>query len=58
VKRRDIIRELERLGYKMIRDDGNHTIFYMLGKRVEQVPRHNEVNERTAKKLLERARKP
>lgn len=58
MKRRDVIREPERLGYKMVRDDGNHTIFHKPGKPLESVPRHNELNEFTAKEILKRASKP
>lgn len=58
MKRRDIIRELERLGYRWIREGDEHSIYGKPGKRNEQVPRHREVNERTGQKILERARQP
>jgi len=57
MKRRDVIRDLERRGYKMVREGSEHTIYYKLGKRPEQVPRGNELNEWTAKEILKRARK-
>ena len=55
MKRRDVIKELERLGYKKIRDDGSHTIYHKPGKPLESVPRHNELNDLTAKAILKRA---
>lgn len=39
-----------------VRQGANHTI-YKLGKWTFPVPRHSEVNKRTAKAILERARK-
>lgn len=55
MKRRDLIKKLEAAGYKMARDDGNHTIYEKDGDRPVQVPRHREVNENTAKSILKAA---
>ena len=52
MKRRDIIKKLEAAGYRIARDDGNHTIYEKNGSRPVQIPRHREVNENTAKTIL------
>ncbi len=52
MKRRDLIKKLEAAGYKVDRDDGNHTIYEKDGCRPVQVPRHREINELTAKAIL------
>ncbi len=55
MKRRDLTRELEKAGYKAIRDDGDHTIYAKDGYRPVQVPRHQEINEYTARAILKAA---
>lgn len=55
MKRRDLIRKLEQAGYQIARDDGDHTIYSMPGRRSVQVPRHREINEYTAKGILKQA---
>lgn len=55
MKRRDLIKKLEAAGYKIDRDDGNHTVYEKAGCRPVQVPRHREVNENTAKSILKAA---
>lgn len=57
MKRRDIIKELERLGYRLLREGSEHTVFFKSGKPIVQVPRHREVNEETAKAILREARR-
>ena len=52
MKRRDLIKKLEAAGYKVDRDDGNHTVYEKEGSRPVQVPRHLEINENTAKSIL------
>lgn len=52
MKRRDLIRKLEKGGYRLTRDDGDHSVYSAPGKRPVQVPRHREVNENTAKTIL------
>ncbi len=52
MKRRDLIKKLEAAGYKVDRDDGNHTVYEKEGSRPVQVPRHREINENTAKSIL------
>ena len=53
MKRRDLIKKLEAVGYKADRD-GDHTIFEE-GSRPLQVPQHREINENTAKAILKTA---
>lgn len=53
MKRRDLIRKLEKAGFEFKRDGGNHDV-YVRGSDTEEVPRHREINEITAKKILKR----
>lgn len=55
MKRRDLIKKLESYGYRLDRDDGNHSIYEKKGFRPVQVPRHREINENTAKAILKAA---
>lgn len=52
MKQRDLIKKLGAAGYKVDRDDGNHTVYEKEGSRPVQVPRHREINENTAKSIL------
>ena len=53
MKRKDLIKRLERLGFRFMRHGGNHDIF-VRGNDIEQVPRHKEVNEILAKAILKK----
>ena len=55
MKRRDLIKRLEAAGYRKERDTGGHTVYAKAGSRPIPVPRHNEVNEQTAKTILRAA---
>ncbi len=55
MKQRDLIKKLKAAGYKVARDDGDHTIYEKEGSRPLQVPRHREINEITAKAILKAA---
>lgn len=55
LKRRDLVKELEAAGYHKERDTGDHTIYAKPGSRPIPVPRHNELNEQTAKAILKAA---
>lgn len=55
MKRRDLVKELERAGYRLVRDDGDHSIYEKPGCRPVQVPRHREINENTARAILRAA---
>lgn len=53
MKRKDLIRLLERNGWKLVRNGGNHDI-YTNGKDTETIPRHTEVTETLAKTIIKR----
>ncbi|MGH7813085.1 MAG: type II toxin-antitoxin system HicA family toxin [Candidatus Binataceae bacterium] len=52
MKRRDLIRHLERHGCEFFREGGNHTIYInRLLRLTSSVPRHREVNDFLARKI-------
>ena len=53
MKRRDLVTELERIGCVLLRNGAKHDIYHnpKTGKS-EPVPRHREVNEQLARKIL------
>ena len=51
MKRRQLIKELAKAGFVFERHGGNHDI-YSRGKDIEQVPRHNDINEKLARAIL------
>jgi len=53
LKRRDLIKLLEKNGWKFDRNGGNHDVF-IKGNAAEMVPRHTEVNENLAKAIIKR----
>ena len=53
--RRDLVKLLSQAGFKLERDDGDHSIYKKTGSRSVQVPRHRELNELTAKAILKAA---
>lgn len=55
MKRRDLIKKLAAAGYRKERDTGDHTVYAKPGSRPIPVPRHNEINEQTAKGILKTA---
>lgn len=56
MKRRDLLRALREhagtLGVEMIEIEGGSHTKIQIGDRRTVIPRHNEVNERTAKRIL------
>lgn len=53
MKRRDLIRRAERSGCEFLRESGNHTVYSDAGKtRLVFIPRHREINEKTAREIL------
>lgn len=54
MKRRDLVKKLEEHGFYYYRDGANHDI-YSDGKTKVPVPRHREIVETTAKKILKEA---
>ena len=55
MKKRDLIKQLEQAGFKKVRDEGDHTVYYKKGYPPLPVPRHTEINEYTARAILKRA---
>ncbi len=55
MKKRDLEQELGRLGWWLKREGGNHEI-WTNGEDTESVPRHREINELLAKKIIRVAR--
>lgn len=53
MKQRDLVKKLEDAGFTFKEHGGNHDT-YKRGDDTEQVPRHKEINEVTAKKILKK----
>jgi len=53
MKRKELIRLLERNGWRFEREGGNHSV-YTNGKEEEFIPRHTEVREGLARKIISR----
>lgn len=52
MKRIDLIRHLEALGCRLLREGGSHSVYLNPEKRrVSTVPRHREVNDYLARKI-------
>ena len=52
MKRLDLIRHIEKSGYVMLREGGNHTVYVnRLAKKVSTVPRHREINDFLTRKI-------
>lgn len=54
MKRRNLEKKLSELGWQFARHGGNHDI-WTNGKEFESVPRHNEIKEYLAKKIVQKA---
>lgn len=52
-KRTDLIKLLERNGWRFVRNGGNHDI-YSNGTRIETIERHKEIPEQLAKAIIKR----
>lgn len=53
MKRRDLIKLLEKNGWEFDRNGGNHDV-YIKANQTEAVPRHTEINENLAKAIIKR----
>ena len=53
MKRRDLIKLLENAGFHFEEHGGNHDT-YRRQHDIEQIPRHREINEITAKKIIKK----
>ncbi len=52
MKRRDLIRHLERLGCELLREGGRHSWWHNPEQnRRTAVPRHREINDHLARKI-------
>lgn len=51
MKQRYLIRRLEDAGFRFKEHGGNHDT-YKRGKDTEQIPRHKDINEITARRIL------
>ncbi len=52
MKRRDLIRHLEKYGCEFLREGANHTVYVnRIEKNVTTIPRHREIDENLAKKI-------
>jgi len=56
VKTRDLKKKLGSYGWYFLREGGNHEI-WTNGSLEEPIPRHREINELLAKKILKKAEK-
>jgi mRNA interferase HicA len=54
MKRRDLENRLHSLGWRLVRHGGRHDV-WSNGEREIVVPRHNEINEYTAKAIIKEA---
>ena len=53
MKRRDLIKLLEKNGWYLKRNGGNHDL-YTDGNRIEPIPRQPEIKERLAKSIIKK----
>lgn len=53
MKRRDLIKLLEKNGWTLLRDGGRHDI-YTNGEKEEPIPCHKEINEILAQKIIKK----
>ncbi len=52
MKRRDLVNYLLKNNCVLVREGGNHSVFYNPAlKRISTVPRHNEINSELGKKI-------
>jgi mRNA interferase HicA len=52
VKRRELVRHLERHGCRLLREGSNHTLYSNPEQRkVTTIPRHREINDYLARKI-------
>lgn len=53
MKRRELIKKLERNGWWLMRNGANHDV-YTNGEKSEPIPRHSEIKESLAKAIIKR----
>jgi len=53
VKRKDLIKKIEKMGCKFIRHGGRHDWYQNPDTKISQpIPRHREINENLAKHII------
>lgn len=55
MKRQELEKRLQKLGWKLVRHGGKHDI-WTDGEREIAVPQHKEINEYTAKAIIKEAK--
>ncbi|HEC31335.1 MAG TPA: type II toxin-antitoxin system HicA family toxin [Deltaproteobacteria bacterium] len=59
MKRKDLIKELEKMGCILIRHGGKHDWYHNPRTKISQpVPRHKEINEYLAKHIIKMLKNP
>ncbi len=53
MKHRDLVKLLEKNGWRLKRDGGNHDI-YTNGAKNEPIPQHREINEKLAQAIIKK----
>ncbi len=52
MKRREIIKYIEKNGCEFLREGGNHTVYvHRLKMKVSTIPRHREIDDKLFKKI-------
>ncbi len=52
MKRRDLLRHLERHGCALLREGGNHTVYVNRARgKASTIPRHREINDFLTRKI-------
>lgn len=51
MKQRELIKKLEKAGFKLVRHGSRHDV-YARGSDEEEIPRHREINEALAKAII------
>jgi mRNA interferase HicA len=55
MKKRDLEKELKKVGWWFLRHGGKHDV-WTNGKDEETVPRHTDINENLARKIIRKAK--
>ncbi len=53
MKRTDLVRLLEKNGWRLVREGGKHSVYAKNGQ-METIPRHKEIAEQLAKAIIRR----
>lgn len=52
MKQRDLIKKLEKAGFRLKRHGNEHDVYERAIDELETIPRHREINENTARSIL------